>query len=219
MPLPVQFFNLSEATGQQLDDDFDALGALVSIPCTISGTNLLTLAPVTVNVPTVNFYQNFQCFIGLASATNTGAVQARVGSLALLNVYKNSTSGPVLLTNGEIQASNLIVLTYDSTLNSGAGGFILLSGQAVPRRQLTTTASLTFPSIAPGAITEQAVTVAGVTAGDVVTLGLPTSIAPGIVFQGYVSISNVIQVRAQNVTSGTTITPPAGTFRVVGEGY
>lgn len=124
MPLPITFAGLSVATGAELDQNFAALGALTTIPCTVSGTNALALTPLA-NTPTVSGYANYQAFSCVASATNTGATTAAVGSLAALSVYKDKSTGPTALAGGEIVNHNLITLTYDSALNSGAGGFHL----------------------------------------------------------------------------------------------
>lgn len=227
MPLPAQFATVSEATGAQLDADLAALGALTPIPCTIAGTNLLSLTSVTLNVPTVPSYANNQTFVGISSSANTGATQAQVNALPLVSVYKDTPAGPVQLVGGEIQPNNLIALTYDKTLNSGAGGFHLASGILLPtttpnqtkRRELTTTAALTFSAINPGAINEQTIALTGCSIGDIIGLGFPSSIASGVVFQGYVSIAGVVLIRAQNVTGASTITPPSGTYRALATGF
>ena len=55
MALPTLFAAQTLSTGAQLDGNFAALGAITVIPCTIAGTNLLTLSPLA-NTPTVNNY-------------------------------------------------------------------------------------------------------------------------------------------------------------------
>ncbi len=122
MPLP--FANLTTVPLADLDSNFAALGALVTIPSTISGTNTLLLTPATVT-PTIVAYSNYQAWSGVATATNTGAATAKVGALPTLNVYKDTVNGPVALVGGEIVIGNMIILIYDSSLNAGAGGFHL----------------------------------------------------------------------------------------------
>jgi hypothetical protein len=129
MPLPFIFANATTVTTPQLDADFAALGAFVAIPCTVTGTNALTLGPVG-NAPTVAAYVNYMPFSAVAVATNTGATTARLGSLAALSVYKDSPAGPVALAGSEIIIGNLITLIYDAALNAGAGGFHLQTGPA-----------------------------------------------------------------------------------------
>lgn len=126
MTLPTSFSNNTSPTGPQLDGNFSAVGALTVIPCTAAGTNTIVMTPNT-NTPTVTAYANYGRYSGVAAATNTGATQARVGSLSLLNVYRDTPSGPVALAGGEIVINCAFTLVYDSALNSGAGGFHLVS--------------------------------------------------------------------------------------------
>jgi hypothetical protein len=124
MPLPHIFTALAATQMSFLDDNFAALGALTAIPSVITGTNTLAVAPLA-TTPTISAYGNYQAFSGVAAGTNTGAVTAQVSGLGALSVYKDTISGPVALAGGEIVTGNLVVLTYDSSLNAGAGGFHL----------------------------------------------------------------------------------------------
>ena len=129
-----QFENNTENSLSALDANFTTFGALVPIPCSISGTNTLALAQNAVGLvptPTIQGYSTNMLFTGIAASTNTGPVQANVGSTGLLNVYKDTqAAGPVLLSGEEIVVNNAISLRYDATLNSGAGGFHLTSSTA-----------------------------------------------------------------------------------------
>ena len=128
-----QFENNTENSLSALDANFTTFGALVPIPCSISGTNTLALAQNAVGLvptPTIQGYSTNMLFTGIAASTNTGPVQANVGSTGLLNVYKDTAAGPALLSGKEIVANNAISLRYDATLNSGAGGFHLTSSTA-----------------------------------------------------------------------------------------
>lgn len=127
MALPTIFATLTVATGTELDGNFNALGALVTIPCTAAGTNAIVLTPLA-NTPTVGAYGNYGRYSGIVSATNTGAVTVRVGALAILNGYKDTGSGPVALAAGDLHIGNSAVFVYDVALNSGAGGFHIMSG-------------------------------------------------------------------------------------------
>ena len=124
MPLPVTFANLTAPTLPELDQNFAALGALTTIPCVISGTNALSLTPAT-NTPSINTYANYQPFSGVIVNANTGPTTAQVGALNFLTVYKDTSAGPVALSGGELIPNTLATFTYDSALNSGAGGFHL----------------------------------------------------------------------------------------------
>lgn len=116
-----------------LDNNFTTISAAAPISCSISGTNALTLTPNAIGlVPssTLSAYTQNTLFSGVAASTNTGTATATVGSLGALSIYKDSLSGPVVLSGNEIVALNAISLRYDSALNSGAGGFHLTSSTA-----------------------------------------------------------------------------------------
>lgn len=130
MALPNLFFNVTQATGAQLDANFAALGALTPIPCTVSGTNTLVLTTAA-NTPSVTAYSNYMQFTAVAGNTNTGAATGKVGSLAQLPIYKNSVGGPIALTGGEIVANVPFILLYDSALGGGTGGFHLLGAAVI----------------------------------------------------------------------------------------
>ena len=124
------FGSIPSGTNAQLgnlDANFNAAGLLGTVPCSVTGTNALTLTPLTTpTVPTPLFALQAQVRVScLAVAANTGAVTANVASAGALNVYKDGASGPALLTGGEIATGNYVVLAYDATLNSGAGGWHL----------------------------------------------------------------------------------------------
>ncbi len=124
--LPYRFAPVTEATGAQLDADFDAVSALGIIPCTLSGTNAITFTPAA-DTPTQSAYANYKQYAGVVVNTTTGATTVRVGALPFLPLYVDGPSGPVAAAGGEVAAGNMVVVAYDSALNTGAGGFHLLS--------------------------------------------------------------------------------------------
>lgn len=126
MSLPFSFANVTTLVTSQLDANFNALGALTPIPCTVAGTNTLTLTP-NASTPSFTNYSNYMQFTGVALATNTGAATGQVGSLAALQIYKDSPAGPIVLTGSEIVANCQFTLIYDASLNAGTGGFHLTS--------------------------------------------------------------------------------------------
>ncbi len=127
MALPVTFGPLSAAQMSQLDQNFAAVGALGIVPCTVTGTDALTFTP-NANTPTISAYADYQRVAGIVAVNNTGAVTARIGGLAFKNVYVDSVSGPVALTAANsLVDNNYVTLAYDSALNSGTGGFHLVS--------------------------------------------------------------------------------------------
>src|SRR5216684_3366170 len=116
-----------------LDNNFTTFGALVPIPCTISGTNTLTLTPNAgglVPTPTISAYTTGMLFTGIAITSNTGPVIATVGSIGTRQVYKDTLIGPSLLSGTEIVGNCAIALFYDAALNLGAGGFHLIATTA-----------------------------------------------------------------------------------------
>lgn len=138
MTLPFLFKSVTAATGQDLDNDFAAVGQMGVLPCTVTGTNALVLTPGA-NTPTILAYSNYQRFSGVAANTNSAATTARVGALSILPVYIDTGAGPAALGGGEIVQNNLIEWVYDSALNSGSGGFHLTS--SVPITELLDTIS------------------------------------------------------------------------------
>jgi hypothetical protein len=132
----IQFENNVTNQLSALDNNFTTFGALVSIPCGFAGSNTLTLtqsASGLVPTPAISAYSTGMYFTGIASGSNNQGVTAQVGSLPALIVYKDSLAGPAPLIGGEIIALNAIGLLYDAALNSGAGGFHLISSTATTR--------------------------------------------------------------------------------------
>ena len=74
---------------------------------------------------------------------------------------------------------------------------------------LVGTATLDFPSIAPAASADLTIAIPGAELGDVVSLGLPASIAAGLVFTEFVSAANIVTARATNVTAVAIDMAPA----------
>lgn len=121
----------------QLDTVFTQVGNLGVIPCAVSGTNALVLTPTAGKTPVISAYANYMQFSGVIGTTNTTTMTARVGALAILNVYKDSPSGPALCSGNEAIAGCLATFIYDLALNSGAGGFHLISTNAYNSGTLT----------------------------------------------------------------------------------
>lgn len=115
MPLPFVFANATSVTTPQLDANFAALGALTAVPCTVTGTNALTLTGLA-GAPTLATYTDYQPFTGIAVATNTGNVTAQFGSFSAATVWKDTATGPQLLTGGEIVAGNAFTLIFDAAI-------------------------------------------------------------------------------------------------------
>lgn len=216
--LPYSFSNNTAPTGPQLDADLAALGAIGVVPCTVSGTNTIALTQQA-NTPTVAGYANYMQFSGVAAATNTGAVTAAVVALGALSVYKDTILGPSALTGGEIVQNTALVLMYDSALNSGAGGFHLISPPSRAVRDLTTTASITLGAMLPQTGSIATITLGGTSVGDVIGIGFPASPSIGISWAGYVPNAGTVVVQAFNLFAAATVTPTAGLYRISARGY
>jgi hypothetical protein len=131
MALPFTFAAQTAPQMSELDDNFAALGAMTAIPCSATGTNALVLTP-NADTPIVSAYTDYMPFSCVVAAPNTGAATAAVGALAALPVYADTIAGPVALVGGEIVAGNLLILTYDSALAGGGGGFHIVQSEVNP---------------------------------------------------------------------------------------
>lgn len=229
-----QFENNLQNSLVALDNNFTTFGALVPIPCGISGTNTLTFTQNAVGLvptPTISAYSTDMVFSGIAAGTNTGPAQATVGSTGLLNVYKDTSAGPVLLTGGEIIATNAISLRYDAALNSGAGGFHLTSstatsGAAISPSSVQVNGNSTLTNLLSGnsptltftatpGWSSQDVTFSVTAAlanggqlpaiGDFMLVNPPSLGAAGVGFQGYVAASGSLSLSSVSVVSAATI--------------
>lgn len=96
------------------------------IPCSASGTNVITLTPNDAH-PLLAQYGDYDIFVFVAANTSTGLVTATVvpdtGALATLKVYK--TSGAAQATTGDVVANSLYLAVFADHLNSSAGGLVL----------------------------------------------------------------------------------------------
>src|SRR5215469_4347342 len=108
------------ATPDMLDGNFNILTVRAPFDCTVTGTNTLTMVPVSGATGLGVFTFGTQ-FSAIAANSNTGAVTVS------FPVYKDLVGGPTVMTGGEIVAGTLFTLFYDQALNGNAGGFHLLS--------------------------------------------------------------------------------------------
>lgn len=241
MTLPNTFANETSPNMVELDQNFQAVGEKAFLPCTVSGTNALTLTQAA-NTVTVSTLSNYMQFSAIAAATNTSSVTIAIGGLSPLPAYLDTASGPTALVGGEIVASCAFTVTYDSALNSGNGGFHLRSGTAmlsgtsisvaslkirsasIPAngsliRQLHTLATLTFTNLAANSSQDQTLALASVVIGDNI-MAQPFSIAPttGLSYYAFAHAAGSVTVRAINATAAS-LTPTGGTFAVTALGY
>jgi hypothetical protein len=93
-------------------------------------------------------------------------------------------------------------------------GFIAGTGATITS-VLTATSTIDFTSISANTTADSSgITVTGAAVGDAVMVGVPATIASGLVVTGYVSAADTVKVRAANVTA-SPIDPASGSFRVV----
>jgi len=104
-------------------------------------------------------------------------------------IVRSRYSGPAAVGPG-----NFTSLTVTNSLALG-------DASAVFTDFLFGNANLDFGSIAAGASADLTITVTGATGNSVVVLGLPASYDSGIVFNGFVSASDVVTVRASNISA------------------
>jgi len=214
-----------------LDNNFTTFGALVPIPCNVAGTNTLTLTQNgagLVPTPTISAYTSNMVFTGIAAATNSSSVTAAVGSLSALPVYKDSQSGPVVLSGNEIISGCAFSLLYDPALNAGGGGFHLISSTAINSTTIPTlnvtslqvagnstltnltsgnSPTLTFTATPGWSSQDQTFSVTAALAsalpavGDFMIVNPPSIAATGVDFRGYVSAVGSVS----SVASAATI--------------
>ncbi len=215
-----QFANKTAAAAPDLDQNFNAVFVLTPIPCTVSGTNALTLTQNGVGPAasgTIAGYEDGLQICGVAAQTNTAATTARLGAFPILNVYKDSLAGPVALAGNEIIAACAFSLRYDSALNASAGGWHLVTSMptngntispALVRASVgmqvgaTTTptltgllsadATLTYTSIVPNSSQDQSFTVAGLLSTDGIAMNIPLPSSTGLSFSSYFAAGSTV---------------------------
>ena len=121
-PTITLFDNLPNPTGPELDNNFLAYAVFGNIPCTVAGTNSITMTQKA-NTPALAQLTNYIQFSGVFAVTNTGPLTIVAGGFGVLNAYKDTPGGPVAFTGGECIAGNAFTARYDSALNASAGGY------------------------------------------------------------------------------------------------
>lgn len=105
------------------------------IPCTATGKNTIALTPVaSLVLPLATTYQNHLTVMFVVAQTNDAAVQAQYKALGNKPVYVDNLTGPAALTGSEMIAGALVLLSYDTALNSGGGGWHLTTMTGVVPR-------------------------------------------------------------------------------------
>jgi hypothetical protein len=126
----------------------------------------------------------------------------------------NAATGVTSALSGAAVTSSDLFLVYDASaaamkdITREELG-ITLSDVMLP----AATAALNFGSIAAAASEDLTIAVTGAVVGDPVFLGLPAAPTAGIIFQCFVSASDVVTVRATNIT-GAPVDPASADYRV-----
>lgn len=126
MAFPIIFAQLAAGVQPLVDFDqmFGVVGSMGTVFCTATGSNAIALAPST-NMPTISAYANYQAFGFVAVASSTGAVTINVNGVGALPAY--APDSVTQLASGNISTGVYYLFSYNSILNSGAGGFQLTS--------------------------------------------------------------------------------------------
>lgn len=130
MAWPVLFNSLTNPQPlQDFDSNFNAVTAATTNPCVASGTNSISLTPVT-NVGALQAYQELCGARFRAVGNSNGPVAAQINGLGFLPVYK--ADGLTQANIGDIIAGQQYVLHYSAGLQGGLGGFFLESPTVQP---------------------------------------------------------------------------------------
>lgn len=123
----LQTGNLTEHGLQVLNAYYNYIVGMNRItPCDASGTNVITLVPMTAS-PLIEKYVDYEVYSFVAANTSSGSVTMTVtprsGTLATLKAYK--TNGTAQAGSGDVVSGSLYLAIYNDALDSGAGGFVL----------------------------------------------------------------------------------------------
>jgi glycine rich protein len=125
--VPTQFAGETSDTTTNLDADFQSLVPGNVLPCTATGTNTIALTPVVGSL-SVSAYTDKEQYSFNAPNATTGSVTINVSAVGALKAFK--AGGITQLGNGDITSGQFCQFAYQASLDTGAGGFVLVS--AVP---------------------------------------------------------------------------------------
>lgn len=140
----------------------------------------------------------------------------------LFRFHGATSSFPALKRNGatlEVRCADDVAYCSFAALNAVFSGTLRVGGGATVNSILSGTASLDFTALAAHTCQVLTITVTGAADGDVVSLGVPNSLADAdgaterTTFYGWVSAANTVSVRRCNVTTSSTANPTAATVR------
>jgi hypothetical protein len=113
-------------TTKAVNDKFlDQTGSKVS--ATLTGTNSYS-GTIT---PAITSYANSQRWYLKFTNSSTGVVTCNLNTIGSIKVFKNPTTQA---DSGDIVANQIYLVAYDSTLDSGAGGFLIIGGLSAVKK-------------------------------------------------------------------------------------
>jgi hypothetical protein len=143
--------------------------------------------------------------VGIGSTTGT---KIGVSTSAKLAFYGST---PVTQPADQNVVTNLISL---GLISSGTTYGVLPQS----KETITVTTQLNFGTVANNTSNSITVSITGVTANDIVMLGIPSAVSEGLTFFGHVVAADQVHVDAVNATNGAK-TQSAVTFRITVIGY
>jgi hypothetical protein len=143
--------------------------------------------------------------VGIGSTTGT---KIGVSTSAKLAFYGST---PVTQPADQNVVTNLISL---GLISSGTTYGVLPQS----KQTITVTTQLNFGTVANNSSNSITVSMTGVTANDIVMLGIPSAVSEGLTFFGHVVAADQVHVDAVNATNGAK-TQSAVTFRITVIGY
>lgn len=147
------------------------------IPCTATGADAVVLTPFA-GMPAITAYTDSSPILSWTQqTTNTAAATVQVGSLPALAAYRNN--GAILIGPGDLVGGLAYTATRVSSLNSGAGGWVVNAAYQQPAA-LYATQAVAAASVIP-ATTQFLITGGFATVGDYgdAMYGHASSLQPG----------------------------------------
>lgn len=216
---------LNDSTGAQVwsYDPVYPLGAASATSASWAGTSTGSANALTVTAPNYNA-ANGQSISFIAGLTNTGSATLTANGGANVNIYKDTSSGPALLTGGEIFVGNAYTVTLDTALNglhlaayplSGVAGNWAVGGNLTVAGSTTINGptSLGNNFSVAGASTMAGVNVTTLSASGAIVGATTLGITGAATFGSTISVSGTATLNALAVNNNGTI---AGTLGVTG---
>jgi Collagen triple helix repeat (20 copies) len=151
------------------------------------------------------------------NGTSAGTITAFISPTSL-TVSTSQTVGsiPYTISYSGLQVDSLgrvgIGLTTPTALLDVSGTTKLGTSGTVFNSIISATATLDFPSISSNSYADLTITVTGAAVGASVSIGAPSTLEAGLMFNGWVSATNTVTIRLHH-TTGSAIDPASATWR------